>query len=147
MPADPPRPDRRELKQALLWSARGLVGGGGYAGPVRVRVEAPALGERVEVRPSADADGLADPGAAAGGWLAAHFLSPTERRILAELAARQPAKAATVKARAGLPDSEFYAVWKNLRDRGLVVGEREEYRPADGVAAVLGSEPHRGAEG
>lgn len=129
-------PDRRTLKACLLWCARRLVGGGvPFAGEVRVAIEAAGAGEELVVRPSAEADGLGESPpplaeTAAETDLAGHFLSAAEVAILSALAGKQPAKAKTVMALAGLDATAFYLLWGNLKARGLVVGDREEYRLA-----------------
>lgn len=130
-------PSRRDLKAAVLWCCRCLLGDGAvYAGPVRVTAEAAEDGEAITVSPVRGNDGLRRPEllGAAGGVAVPHaellrvLLSDDERAILRALAESQPAKAATVKDRSRVEHSKFYVLWGNLQRRGFVADDEDEDR-------------------
>lgn len=129
------RPSRRELKNHLLWAARMLAGedGSPYPGGVRVTIIAGAEGESITVSPTSLVDGLAAPRPAVptdtlAGELLCRFLGEYARAILEALTTRQPQPGKTLMKSSGVPRDHFYAITKDLQERGLLANDDGGYR-------------------
>lgn len=134
---------RDDLKGAILWCARMLVGFDGkpFSGPLRVSVCQTEEREMRVVKPLPTLDGMERPDwfalgeteaeVASASELLRLLLSPDEEKLLADLVKHQPCSATSVKDRckAVLGQSEFWSCWGQLQQRHLVEqGDDERYR-------------------
>ena len=144
---------RPQIKQILLWSARMLASADGttpYPGSIKVEVIQVDEAEAVMVKPHRGLDGMEPPeglrvaegSAVPVSELLRAFLSPDERRLLADLGEHQPCSATSVADRLAMRKSAFWELWGNLQQRGLVVqGDDEQYRLGpEWLGGLLGTE-------
>lgn len=142
MPGLPPRgPTKRDLKSAMLWCARHMLGEDGqpYLGKrLSVCVSAEGEGEAIEVKPVKGTDGVEPPdlirpplvafdGAdVPAAELLRVLFSADELSILRGLAGHEPSKANDVldRCRGAVEKSRFWVLWANLQHRN-VIGDAE----------------------
>jgi hypothetical protein len=128
MPTPTP-PSRRDVHAAILWCARWRMGDGEqYLGPISVEIKAKKKAEKIVVEPRNKADGLTLPpalGAPPSASVSAYelikvFLSREERVILVTCMKNPKWLVKDVQESTKIQNGRFYALWTNLKDRGLV---------------------------
>jgi hypothetical protein len=130
-------PSKRELRSALFWSARWLLGGAEFhRGPLLVAIE--EEGQTLILRPREGEELFdADNGPDGGGLtelapqLLASLVSADGLAILRLVATRGPVASKVIVASAGIERCKCYVLLGDLRDRGLIADRGEGYEIAD----------------